>query len=211
MPRPPRPSARLNPPLPSSSPRLVESEVLGTSDGSANQHFTLAHPGLILRPTGAAQPTSPDVVLLTQLGANIASWNLQESLAFSRAGQLDYVIEIDENDEATVIFGDGSFGAIPAAGSQIQATPGIDDFGNLRFLLQVDLRIAGDAQIYLQEETEITKVVDPWGGLNLRTGRRDGSEAAVSKDHRGFVVFVDFDDVIELAGPAERQALLQVP
>jgi hypothetical protein len=102
--------------------RLVESEVLGTSDGSANQHFTLAHPGLILRPTGAAQPTSPDVVLLTQLGANIASWNLQESLAFSRAGQLDYVIEIDENDEATVIFGDGSFGAIPAAGSQIQAT-----------------------------------------------------------------------------------------
>jgi predicted phage baseplate assembly protein len=61
-------------------------------------------------------------VLLTQLGANIASWNLQESLAFSRAGQLDYVIEIDENDEATVIFGDGSFGAIPAAGSQIQAT-----------------------------------------------------------------------------------------
>ncbi|MEI9971357.1 MAG: hypothetical protein WDO73_04475 [Ignavibacteriota bacterium] len=51
-------------------------------------------------------------MLLTQLGPNIATWTLQDTLAFSRAGQQDYVIEIDENDEATIIFGDGNFGAI---------------------------------------------------------------------------------------------------
>ncbi len=108
--------------LPVEEGRLIKSEVLGTSDGTQNQRFQLAHPGLILRPIGATQVTSRDVVLLTQLGAVIDSWTLQETLAFSRAGQKDYVIEIDENDQATVIFGDGSFGAIPPNGSQIQAT-----------------------------------------------------------------------------------------
>jgi hypothetical protein len=108
--------------LPVEEGRLIKSEALGTSDGSPNQRFTLAHPRLILRPIGAAQQTSRDVVLLTQLGGVIDTWNLQETLAFSRAGQKDYVIEIDENDAATVIFGDNSFGAIPANGAQILVT-----------------------------------------------------------------------------------------
>jgi Baseplate J-like protein len=108
--------------LPVEEGRLIKSEVLGTSDGSPNQRFPLAHTGLILRPIAAAQQTSRDIVLLTQLGATIVAWNLQETLAFSRAAQNDYTVEIDENDEATVIFGDGNFGAIPPNGAQIQAT-----------------------------------------------------------------------------------------
>jgi hypothetical protein len=108
--------------LPVEEGRLVKSEVIGTSDGSANQRYLLAHTGLILRPIGATQTTGRDVVLLTQLGAVITPWALQDTLAFSRAGQNDYVIEIDDNDAASVIFGDGAFGAIPANGSQIVAT-----------------------------------------------------------------------------------------
>jgi hypothetical protein len=108
--------------LPVEEGRLIKSEVLGTSDGSPNQRFVLAHPGLILRPTSPAQQTSRDIIVLTQLGAVIDTWNLQDTLAFSRAGQKDYVVEIDEDDQATVIFGDDSFGAIPASGAQIQAT-----------------------------------------------------------------------------------------
>jgi hypothetical protein len=108
--------------IPVEEGRLIKAEVLGISDGSANQRFVLAHSGIILRPVGAAQQTSRDIVLLVQLGATIDAWNLQETLAFSRAGQRDYVIEIDENDVAAAIFGDGSFGAIPANGAQIQAT-----------------------------------------------------------------------------------------
>ncbi len=108
--------------LPVEEGRLIKSEVIGTSDGSPNQRFVLAHPELILRPIGTAGQTGRDIVLLTQLGGVIDIWNLQESLAFSRAGQKDYVIEIDENDESTVVFGDGGFGDIPPSGAQILAT-----------------------------------------------------------------------------------------
>jgi hypothetical protein len=102
--------------------RLIQSEVLGTSDGSADQRFVLAHSPLILRPIATAQQSSGDVTLLTQLGVNIVSWNLQDTLAFSRADQNDYIIEVDENDEATVVFGDGVFGVIPPSGAQVQVT-----------------------------------------------------------------------------------------
>jgi hypothetical protein len=102
--------------------RLITAEVIGTSDGSANQSFPLSHPMLILRPIGASASTTPDVTLVTQLGATITPWNLQDTLAFSRSAQLDFTIDIDENDEAEILFGDGNFGSIPAKGSQIQVT-----------------------------------------------------------------------------------------
>ncbi len=108
--------------LPVEEGRLIKAERIGTSDGTPNQRYPLAHPGLILRPIGVTQTTSRDVVLVTQLGAVITLWTLQDTLAFSRAGQNDYVIEIDDQDAATVMFGDGAFGAIPANGSQIVAT-----------------------------------------------------------------------------------------
>jgi hypothetical protein len=108
--------------IPVEEGRLIQSEVLGTSDGTADQHFVLAHSPLILRPIATAQQSSGDVTLLTQLGVNILTWNLQDTLAFSRADQNDYVIEIDENDQATVVFGDGVFGTIPPSGAQIQIT-----------------------------------------------------------------------------------------
>ncbi len=108
--------------IPVEEGRLIQSEVLGTSDGTADQRFVLAHSPLILRPIATAQQSSSDVTLLTQLGVNIVSWNLQDTLAFSRADQNDYVIEIDENDAATVVFGDGVFGAVPPSSAQIQIT-----------------------------------------------------------------------------------------
>jgi hypothetical protein len=101
--------------------RLIQAELVGTSDGSPNQRFALARPGVILRPA-AALSGARDVVLTTQLGAVVDSWTLQDSLAFSRAAQTDFVVEVDENDRATVVFGDGTFGAVPAAGSQIHVT-----------------------------------------------------------------------------------------
>jgi hypothetical protein len=102
--------------------RLIASEVLGVSDGSANQRFVLGRPGLILRPIAPTPQSGADIVLLTSLGNVIDVWTVQESLAFSRGGQKDYVIEINENDQATVIFGDGAFGRIPDSGAEIRAT-----------------------------------------------------------------------------------------
>jgi hypothetical protein len=108
--------------IPVEEGRLVKDEVLGTSNGRANQRYPLTHGGLILRSLGQGQQIQKDVILLTELGGVIEEWRQQDSLSFSREGQRDYMIEIDENDQATVIFGNGAFGAIPAPGSQIRVT-----------------------------------------------------------------------------------------
>lgn len=108
--------------IPVEEGRLIENEILGTSDGTPNQRFPLVHPGLILRGSSPEQATSRDLIVQTELGGVITEWTKQESLAFSRAGQTDFTIEIDENDRATLLFGDDEFGAIPATGSVIRAT-----------------------------------------------------------------------------------------
>lgn len=105
---------------------LVGSEVLGTSDGTPNQQFPLARARMILRSLGVGQSVNRDIVVTTELGSGpgmvVEEWTLQESLAFSREGQRDFALEIDENDRATVLFGDGAFGAIPASGAVIRAS-----------------------------------------------------------------------------------------
>jgi uncharacterized phage protein gp47/JayE len=107
--------------IPIEEGRLIRDEELGISDGSANQRFVLVHPRLILRPPGPAQEGSRDVLLVTN-GATVDTWTRRETLAFSQASQLDYVIEVDADDRATVLFGDGKFGAIPPPGARVMAT-----------------------------------------------------------------------------------------
>lgn len=100
---------------------LVEGEVLGVSDGSPNQRFPLPHAGIILR-SGGGTAVTRDVLVYSELGSIVTEWTLREGLAFSRAGQEDFFVEIDENDGATVIFGDDEFGSAPPAGATIRAT-----------------------------------------------------------------------------------------
>ena len=69
--------------IPVEQGQLVRDELLGTSSGSPDQRFPLAHPGLILRPPGAAQPAGRDVVVVTQLGTAVDAWTLRDTLAFS--------------------------------------------------------------------------------------------------------------------------------
>jgi len=108
--------------LPVEQGRLIEAEALGTSDGSPDQRFPLTRPGVILSRPDSTQQPGRDVLLLTELAGTVDAWARQETLAFSQAGQLHYVVEVDENDQATVVFGDGGFGAIPRQGAQITAT-----------------------------------------------------------------------------------------
>lgn len=102
--------------------RLIRDEVLGESDGSPNQSFTLGQPQLILRSLGAGAQLNRDVILVSSLGGTPTEWTLTESLAFSRAGQTEFVIDIDDQDRATLRFGDSELGAIPSAGSELQIT-----------------------------------------------------------------------------------------
>lgn len=112
--------------IPVEEGRLIAEELVGVSDGSPNQRFTLTQPRLILRSLGQGQTINRDIILFTRLGSGadavIEPWSLQESLAFSREGQRDFAIEIDELDRATLLFGDGEFGAIPPANVEIYAT-----------------------------------------------------------------------------------------
>jgi hypothetical protein len=105
--------------IPVEEGRTIRGEILGVSDGRPNQRFRLAQAGLILRSEGQASGISKDVSLRTKLGATIDEWVMQESLAFSHAGQNDFAVEIDADDRAEIVFGDDSFGAIPPSGSTI--------------------------------------------------------------------------------------------
>lgn len=102
--------------------RLVRDEFLGVSDGTPDQRFTLAHPRLILRSLGEGQAINRDIVLRSELGGVATEWTLRETLAFSRADQTDFAVEIDEDDAAVVLFGDGALGAIPEPGATLTAT-----------------------------------------------------------------------------------------
>lgn len=108
--------------LPVEEGRLIDAEVLGASDGTPNQRFPLSHPGVILSRPDSGAPTGQDVLVLTSLAGTVDVWTRRESLAFSQAGQHDYVVEVDENDQATILFGDGGFGAVPRQGAQVTAT-----------------------------------------------------------------------------------------
>jgi hypothetical protein len=108
--------------IPVEEGRLVKEEIIGESDGTANQRFPLAHPGLILRSLGLGSNINKDMILVAELGGVIEEWTRQESLAFSQQRQKDFIIEVDEDDQAFVIFGDGDFGLIPPPGTIIKAT-----------------------------------------------------------------------------------------
>lgn len=99
---------------------LIKEDILGTSQGTAGQRFALNFPRLILRTEGNGE-INPDFKLWTDTDGGIdEDWRLQNSLAFSLEDAKDYIIEIDENDQATVIFGGNGTGAIPAAGAVIK-------------------------------------------------------------------------------------------
>ncbi len=108
--------------IPIEEGRYIKDEFVGTSDGTPNQTFTLAHSGLILRSLGLGQSINTDITILVKLGGTIEKWTLQESLAFSRNSQKDYVIEINDQDQATIRFGDSAFGAIPPKDAIIEAS-----------------------------------------------------------------------------------------
>jgi hypothetical protein len=110
--------------IPVEEGRLIQNEIIGESDGSPNQRFFPLHSGLILRSMGS-DAFRTDMILT--VGSDSDLWHLRESLAFSQARQQDltqrdFTIEIDENDQAMILFGDGEFGAIPPSGAMIRAT-----------------------------------------------------------------------------------------
>ena len=116
--------------------KSIVNEALGVSNGMPNQRFRLAQPKL-LRNTleitvDTGVPTPPwrlrknliygsRALTPEQLEVLVYQERIGSTLAFSRAPDQDYMIETDEKDVTTVIFGDGQYGQIPGTGVRIVA------------------------------------------------------------------------------------------
>ena len=109
--------------LPVTHRRLVPTEILGSSTGEPNQSFPLSQ-----------KPVIPDsIVVEVDEGAAFVPWTRRENLLYhtsttgrvelSTATSREYYVQFDENDTASVTFGDGLYGLIPAPGvNNIRAT-----------------------------------------------------------------------------------------
>ncbi|HZD93207.1 MAG TPA: baseplate J/gp47 family protein, partial [Candidatus Sulfotelmatobacter sp.] len=117
--------------------RTIVNEVIGVSDGTANQRYRLAQPSVLRESIQIVTDTTPpgppwrlrknlafsepafseEHLLALQAQGHIAS-----TLAFSRNPDRDYAIETDQNEVTTVVFGDGQYGEIPPVAAPILAT-----------------------------------------------------------------------------------------
>lgn len=95
-------------------------EVLGGGDGaSANQRFTLTHSPL----TFVAASTAGGVESTLEVRVNGVRWNPADSLYARGPEEKLYVVRIDNDAKASVIFGDGEHGArLPTGTENVRAT-----------------------------------------------------------------------------------------
>jgi predicted phage baseplate assembly protein len=94
--------------------QTVSAEVVGSSNGSANQSFTLNRPPLTYTPAavaGGAQST---------LALQVSGVDWAQVATLYQLGPLDrgYVVRIDDDGSTHIIFGDGVHGARPPAGTE---------------------------------------------------------------------------------------------
>jgi Baseplate J-like protein len=97
----------------------VLNEILGTSTGEPNQSFRLAQRPVLL----PRDPDSQDNLRLeVDAGGGFQGWAKRGTLLYSHSDDPHFGVQIDDSDEAEIIFGDGTYGRIPPAGSTIRAT-----------------------------------------------------------------------------------------
>jgi len=124
---PPDPSRNLRYflPLPVVEGTTVTDELVGISDGSPNQMYTLQSKSVI-----AGSVT----VTVTETGGD-TRWEEVETLANSSPADRHFVVQRDGEGAATILFGDGSNGMIPVGGTAIAPVN-----------IQATYRIGGGAQ-----------------------------------------------------------------
>lgn len=109
--------------LPVVHSRAMPTTVLGSSSGEPNQVFVLPQKPLIVE----------SLVLEVDEGAGWVRWDRRNSFLYSTGSDgrtllstrdsRDYTLQFDENDVASVLFGDGVFGRVPPRGvNNVRAT-----------------------------------------------------------------------------------------
>jgi Baseplate J-like protein len=123
-------------------------EPLGSGDASSsNQRFMLKKPPL----TYVSAPTPRGISSSLEVRVNGIRWNEAPSLFELKGNDQSYVVRIDDDARAQVIFGDGQRGArVPSGGANISATyrsgigpDGEVDEGSLTLLRSMPLGLRG--------------------------------------------------------------------
>lgn len=117
--------------------RSVVNEVIGISDGTANQSYRLAQPNVLRESIQIVTDTTPPgppwrlaknlvfsrpAFTEEQLLALKVQGHIASTLGFSRSPDRDFAIETDQNEITRVVFGDGQYGEIPPVGAPILAS-----------------------------------------------------------------------------------------
>lgn len=87
-------------------------ELVGSSDGTASQRFALSRGPLI----------DDSLEVHVDEGPGQITWQRVPSLLYSVRSDPHYVVRRDEQDVAWIELGDGKYGSIPHAGSEIRAS-----------------------------------------------------------------------------------------
>ncbi len=103
--------------------QTVADEPLGSSNGAADQKFTLTHRPLI----------EGTLIIEVNEGSGFQPWNAKDNFLSSTSASKDYTTEIKADDTAEITFGDGLRGKIPA--------PGVD---NVRAIYRVGADLDGN-------------------------------------------------------------------
>lgn len=90
----------------------ISTQLIGTSDGTANQRFTLPNSPLIDTATDRSLEIRVNGVLWTRVSNAVDSGPTEE----------EYLSETDDLDVTTIIFGDGEHGKIPPVTQEVRAT-----------------------------------------------------------------------------------------
>lgn len=93
--------------VPARQGQLLTEENIGTTNATANQSFVLS---------ANYRDSSLDIEI------NSVSWELVETFAFSGPLDKHYVVEVNEDKQASIVFGDGVNGEIPPNGQAVLAT-----------------------------------------------------------------------------------------
>jgi len=87
-------------------------EMLGNSNGTENQRFELNNAGFLIY----------DLHTYVNEGMKDEEWNKTNNFMGSSSGSKDYVVKLDAGNYASVYFGDGKKGKIPAESSPIRVS-----------------------------------------------------------------------------------------
>ena len=86
-------------------------EIIGISNGQRNQYFQLNNAGFVIY----------DLHVYAEGDSGFGEWDKKDSFFESSSLSEDYVVKLDSGNYASIYFGDGSKGEIPAIGSPIRA------------------------------------------------------------------------------------------